>query len=84
MYKKSADATRSRVEVFIRTPYSEIDIPFVQGHGYISDRMSKVPATYTSLETFSSILRCKQRSIIGHKISRVEVRGVRKNNERCS
>ena len=65
VYKKSADATRSRVEVFIRTPYSEIDIPFVQRHGHIPDRMSEIPATQASLETFSSVLRCKQRSFKG-------------------
>ena len=46
MYKDSSNSTRSGVEVFVVTPYSEVDIPFVKLQIYIADSVRTVPADF--------------------------------------
>ena len=46
----SSDGSRARVQVLVRTPSREINVPVVELELYVSDGMGKIPANVAALE----------------------------------
>ena len=54
MHKQPADSTWARIEVFVRTPDCEVDLPIVQFQGvYIPYCMGEIPADDCALHEHS-------------------------------
>ena len=49
MNKNPGNTAWTRIEVLVRAPYSEVDIPIMQRERDVSDGMSEIPAAHTSL-----------------------------------
>lgn len=49
MHEEPADTSGAGVEVLICTPYSEVDVPVVQGQRDIPYGVSQIPSAYAPL-----------------------------------
>lgn len=45
----AGNAPRARIEVFVAAPHGPVNVPIVKRERNISDRVGKVPSTYTIL-----------------------------------
>jgi len=46
---QAGDTPRTRIQVFVTAPHCPVDVPFVERQRDVSDRVGKVPPTYTIL-----------------------------------
>ena len=44
VHERACDRAGARVEIFVRAPHREIDVPIVQCQGHIADRVGEIEA----------------------------------------
>ena len=49
MDEQTTDTTRAGIEIFVRAPHREVDVPIMQREWHVPNGMCEIPSAYASL-----------------------------------